>query len=457
MLYFIIYIAFFSLFCSCSNRNLVTSATGKELNEKVPAFPGAMGGGMYTSGGRGGKVIKVTNLNDKGPGSLREAIETKGARTIVFDVSGNIELKSQLVVRNGDLTIAGQSAPGDGICISGHEFRINADNIIIRYMRFRPGDIAGQALDALTGMNNKNVIIDHCSLSWSTDETASLYDNENFTMQWCIISESLNNSVHPKGAHGYGGIWGGKDASFLYNILAHHNSRNPRLQGTRYQSEENREKTELINNIIYNWGNKAVYGGEQGRYNLIANIFIPGPATDDKKEILEIYSPTGLFYLTGNVLANDSGFTNAGWPNVSAQEKNNPTAVAKEPFIFKNQTIIFDTQSAYAKILANAGASFRRDAVDQRIIDDIEGRKYTYGRAGIIDSQKEAGGWPVLRNETPLPDSDGDGIPDEWEKENGLDPHNPADSIMFSLHPHYTNIEIYHNQIITENLIKQKQ
>jgi hypothetical protein len=451
-----LYLAFFTLFSSCSSRNSV-SAAGYALTERVPAFPGAMGGGMYATGGRGGKVIKVTNLNDAGPGSFREAIESEGARTLVFDVSGNIELQSQLIVSHGDLTIAGHSAPGDGICVKNHEFRINADNVIIRYMRFRPGDVAGREYDAMTGMGNRNIIIDHCSLSWSTDETASFYDNINFTMQWCIISESLNNSVHSKGVHGYGGIWGGKDASFLYNILAHHNSRNPRLQGTRYQSEENLEKAELINNIVYNWGNKAIYGGEQGRYNLISNIFIPGPASTNHEEIMEIYEPAGLFYLSGNVFANKNGFQDAGKQNVSLPRKNQKFPASEKPFTFENAVTIYDPESAYLKILAVAGASLRRDAVDLRIIEEIAERKYSYGSAGIIDSQNDVGGWPVLRSDAPLPDSDGDGIPDAWEIEHGLDPHDPSDAVLFTLHPQYTNIEIYHNQIITRTLINQKQ
>jgi hypothetical protein len=418
-------------------------------NVKTLAFPGAIGGGKYTTGGRGGIVIKVTNLNDSGPGSLRDAIKKKGTRTIVFDVSGTINLNSPLHINNNDLTIAGQTAPGDGICIQGHEVRISANNIIIRFLRFRPGDIANVEHDALTGMRNSNIIIDHCSMSWSTDETVSLYDNENFTLQWSIISESLNNSVHSKGAHGYGGIWGGKNASFLFNVLAHHNSRNPRLQGTRYQKEEGREKAELINNIIYNWADKAIYGGENGNYNIINNIFIPGPASPTSKttEIFEPYKPYGLLYLKGNEIWKAS-IDETGWENIKIEKNKQKKHLTKKPYPLANSTSPLCTQLAYNQILSTAGASLSRDEVDKRIIQEITDRTFTFGKAGIIDSQNEVGGWPQLNSLPPQTDSDGDGIPDDWEIENGLNPFDSSDGNLFTINPLYTNFEVYINSLV---------
>jgi hypothetical protein len=437
------------LIIRASNTDVTTS---KDAVDAVPAFPGAMGGGKYTSGGRGGQVLSVTNLNDNGPGSLRKAIETPGARTIIFEVSGTIELERQLLVEYGDLTIAGQTAPGDGICIKGHEFRINADNVIIRFIRFRPGDISGKEYDAITGMRNRNIIIDHCSMSWSTDETVSFYDNENFTLQWCLISESLNNSVHSKGPHGYGGIWGGKNASFIFNILAHHNSRNPRLQGTRYQPAGVSEKVEFINNIVYNWGNKAIYGGENGRYNIINNVFIPGPATSPgaQHEIIEPYMPFGKFFLKGNVFYREGEFSRAGWDHVGVASEFQHNINSVEPFEFVSATSYMEPAHAYDQILARGGASLVRDEVDHRIIREIRKGTYTYGEMGIIDSQNEVGGWPLLRSMEALKDSDGDGIPDEWEIANGLNPGDPADAPKYTLDSNYTNLEIYLNSIVND-------
>jgi hypothetical protein len=406
------------------------------------AFPGAEGFGRYTTGGRGGDVYIVTNLTDSVTkpleGSLRWALNKKGPKTIVFAVSGTIELKRTLNISKGDVTITGQTAPGDGICIKDYNVSVDADNVIIRYLRFRCGNtyITDASQDAIAGHRQKNIIIDHCSMSWSVDETASFYDNENFTMQWCLISESLNNAGHPKGAHGYGGIWGGMGASFHHNLFASHTSRNPRFCGARYHPDT--RETEVVdfrNNVIFNWGTNSSYGGEMGQQNMINNYYKPGPATKKsvRGRIVEPFDSLGRWYLDGNLVEGSKAISCKNWHGgVQGDFAKAPGIKALKPFAFAPVT----TQSAkeaYKLVLKNAGAILpARDAVDTRIINETITGKCTYGdkygaNSGIIDSPASVGGWPELKTYNVTVDTDNDGMPDDWEKANGLDPMNPDD------------------------------
>ena len=439
---------FFLVSFACLAFSFASGQLTQSRKEKV-AFPGAEGFGKYTTGGKGGQVLIVENLNDSGPGSLRSAIEADFPRTIVFNISGNIELKSKIKVEHGDLTIAGQSAPGDGICLKNYNFEIKADNVIIRYMRFRMGDEKRQQDDGLSVTRQKNIIIDHCSISWGTDEVATAYDNEAFTMQWCIISESLNKSIHQKGEHGYGGIWGGKGASFHHNLLAHHKSRLPRFCGARYHQVPANEIVDFRNNVIYNWKSNNAYGGEEGNHNIVNNYYRPGPATSSSKKgrILDPYAPFGRFYVAGNILYGEDAITEDNRLGVVAGDPesylaNSPITVVEIP----DET----AEEAYGRVLDMAGASLIRDLVDARIVLEAKNGTAQYGVRGngIIDSQSQIGGWPVLQTYDVKADADKDGMPDAWEEAKGLNPKDGDDHALLSLDDHYTNIEIYLNELL---------
>jgi hypothetical protein len=440
--------------------------------EDAFAFPGAEGFGMNTTGGRGGKVIFVSNLNDSGSGSLRTAINTAGARYILFKTSGTIQLKSELKINFGDVTIAGQTAPGDGICLRDYPVTINADNVIIRYMRFRMGDAALQEGDALGSRFRKNIIVDHCSMSWSTDETVSIYNNENTTLQWCFITESLRNSVHGKGAHGYGGIWGGKNASFHHNLLAHHDSRNPRLGEYAGSAFALTDLTDLRNNVIYNWGGNSLYGGEAMNVNIVNCYYKSGPVTSkteriasiDKNKIIgtEVYDIWGKFYINGNYVDGSTQSTDDNWNYgvynqfhssygiVSEADKIGMRLV--EPLNIANNVYTHTALVAYYKVLNYSGASLKRDAIDTRIANEVRTKTYTYegsngSTKGIIDTQSDVGGWPVLNSITAPLDTSGDGMPDNWKIEKKL---KIADKNTngHDLSTGYENIEVYINSLV---------
>lgn len=447
------------------------------VNAATPAFPGAEGFGMYTTGGRGGKVYHVTSLADDGKeGTLRYAVGQSGARTIVFDVSGTIELTSRLNISKGDLTIAGQTAPGDGICLKNYETYLGANNVIIRFIRFRLGtdkpDVASdgtvsQDRDATWGRNQKDIILDHCSMSWCTDECASFYGNQNFTMQWCMISESLRGSIHPKGYHGYGGIWGGQGASFHHNLMAHHDSRTPRLCGSRYSNEPDKELVDLRNNVFYNWGNtNSGYAGEGGNYNFVNNYYKSGPATKSsiKYRIFQAWAddgknkqPQGVyghFYVSGNYME-DKG-DNWDWNGFDIENSNNGSMNKSSITSYNEYSVTgVSTQTAkvaYEKVLKYAGASLHRDAADERVVNDAKSRGYTakgsvLGGLGIIDKTSDVGGWPTLKSEAAPKDSDGDGIPDSWESAHGLNPNDASDGNATNAEG-YTNLELYMNSLV---------
>lgn len=524
---------------------MCVNAAEAEVQEAI-SFPGAEGYGRITTGGRGGDVYHVTTLEDgTQEGTFRWACNKSGTRTIVFDVSGTIHLTSELRLKNGNVTIAGQTAPGDGICVAGYPFVISAPNTIIRYMRFRLGNenVDNHEGDGLGGMDGQRIMIDHCSVSWSIDECLSVYGSKNITVQWCIVSQSLVNSGHSKGSHGYGGNWGGSGASYHHNLLAHHGSRAPRL-GPRPGTQTD-ERMDLRNNVMYNWGGEGCYGGEGMNVNIVNNYYKPGPATptggkgkrmakpgirtvdycldkeptanainkalgtslkkgnisgssdgkdnfisfqydgktqkcaiDMESNSFEIDGKTikvtwnnwkkmlhtwGKYHINGNINTKYDDATDDNWTvglynqvdkgtkvdnhNMSAEVSR---AFSPIPFVY---TTTHSAEDAYEKVLEFAGASLYRDANDETMVYDAREGVATSGGKGLINNQDEAicldgtKGWPVL-NPTEAPvDTDGDGMPDEWETENGLDPNDPADGKIKG-DDGYTNLENYLNSLV---------
>ncbi len=490
---------------------LISTPSMAQQVEKTPAFPGAEGFGRYTTGGRGGKVYHVTNLNDNGPGSFRAACEETGSRTIVFDVAGTIHLETPLELKNGNVTIAGQTAPGDGICIADNPFQIQANNVIIRYMRFRLGnkyvtEKNADGWDGLGGMDKENIIVDHCSVSWSIDECLSIYGVRNATVQWCIAAQSLQASGHSKGAHGYGGNWGGSGVTYHHNLLAHHESRVPRL-GPRYTTQRD-ERLDMRNNVFYNWAGLGCYGGEAMNVNIVNNYYKPGPGTEKRdaktiqrriaaigvrtNEYIEKYpdyEPTlhkwGKFYIDGNVNTKYGDVTKDNWTyGVYNQTKNDASVdftytdeVKKQmkldaPIEFVHVTT-HSANDAYARVIKYAGCSKVRDSYDDFIINDTENGLATYTGSGYEDDKGKHDNNPGMINTpednrpadapadwSPWPkltyvpgsvatDTDGDGMPDDYEIDNKLDPKNPDDGAEDSGNG-YTNLEVYLNSLVAD-------
>ncbi len=512
------------LFTAATSLVALSTASAQD---SAPAFPGAEGFARYTTtGGRSSDgsttVYHVTTLEDNSSveGSLRWALKQSGPRTIVFDVSGYIDLTSDLEITS-NTTIAGQTAPSPGITLRYYTVKFTkCDNVICRFIRFRRSQVedVNDGADAAWGRERKNIILDHCSFSWSIDETASFYDNLNFTMQWCNVTESLNNAGHGKSAHGYGGIWGGKGASFHHNFLAHHTNRCPRLNGARYNwdgydtetysNSVQAERVDVRNCVMYNWGTgNGAYGGMGGYHNLINNYYKAGPATKNTKRVFQCSTndsddsdgalPDGLpgrFYINGNYVTAASSPENYDWSGVSQDSGTGVTvksnggstyvdseglygdagetvAIKLDEAIDAGEVTTHSATVAFSKILLYCGASLYRDDVDVRNMDEAENGTTTYtgpttAKAGILDLIND----PEGTEDTDLPsypdlaentrdanyDTDEDGIPDEWETANGLNPNDASDKDAYTLDKEkgfYTNLEVYLNSIV-ESIVK---
>ena len=455
----------------------------------IPAFPGAEGGGAYSFGGRGGKVYVVTNLQDRGPGSFRYACEQGGARIVVFNVAGIIQLKSPIDIRAPYITIAGQTAPGDGVCIAGESVLINTHDVVIRYMRFRRGATeVTRRDDALGGNGVGNIIIDHVSASWGLDENMSMYRHVydrggakqeklptvNITIQNSIFSECLDTYNHA-----FGSTIGGLNSTFMRNLWASNISRNPSIG--MYGDFG------FVNNVVFNWWNRSADGGDhRSLFNFINNYYKPGPVTPKDKPIAyRILKPEagrdaanatkfGKAYVNGNIVEGFPRVTEDNWAGgVQIEDLADAGKMTDEirvhaPMPMAKVSII-DTKDAYDYVLENAGATLPvRDAVDKRVVEQVKTGKIQYkeGRAAIIggkyirrrlpaDSYKlgiithpdQVGGYPEYKGKAYV-DRDNDGMPDEWERKNKLNPSIAADASLDRDKDGYTNIEEYLNSVV---------
>ncbi len=480
---------------------------------KIPAFPGAEGGGMYTFGGRGGKVLTVTNLNDDGPGSFRWACEQGGARIVVFNISGIIRLKSPIYVRAPYITIAGQTAPGMGVIIAGESFQVDTHDVIVRHMRFRRGETqVTYREDSFGGNPVGNIMIDHCSCEWGLDENISFYrhmfdlNDGKPKRKTPTVNVTIQNTISAKALdtwnHAFGSTIGGENTTFMRNLWADNTGRNPSIGWAGVFN--------FINNVVYNWVHRTADGGEfKSMFNFINNYYKPGPLTpkdtpvghriikaESRSEGLFPFKQFGRVYAHGNIMEGYPEITKDNWKGGIQIDDRNPeideTVVAlmrsKEPFNMPYVSIM-DTRGAYQWVLNYAGATIPcRDIVDQRICEEVRtGKVYyvedyekkvkdnPYGdmwglhkrsqneeglfkyrrlpkdsyKDGIITDPRQMGGYPEYGDWKPWKDSDGDGMPDEWEIDNGLNPNDPSDANKDCTGDGYTNIEKYINDIPT--------
>ncbi|MBB4034234.1 hypothetical protein GGR21_000119 [Dysgonomonas hofstadii] len=453
---------------------------GDDISVSALAFPGAEGGGRFTTGGRGGIVYHVTNLKDyaKGetsiPGSLRYGLDITEPRIIVFDVSGTIELKRKLGIVEPNVSIVGQTAPGDGITLKNYQLEIgsNIDNVSIRFIRCRTGDDKDDHEDdGISGRWFKQGIVDHVSSSWCVDECVSFYGVKDFTVQWTIGSESLNESQHEKGAHGYGGMFSGDNASCHHILLAHHGSRVPRISDLSADgpslANDYQGYFDVRNNVYYNWSGsgQGAYGGAYAKFNLVNSYYKAGPATNSKTARILSSDPSARIFAEGNYATADPNVVNDNWTtgiwneffhSVSVTEEEKQAMKMNEPFPFDRVTT-HTPEDAYLRVVEYVGASLRRDAVDKRIIDELKAGTATYTgsistspKPGIIDKVSDTEGYPVLKSLPALADTDGDGIPDIWEDAYGLDKNNASDANTYSLDNlgRYSNLEIYFHNLV---------
>lgn len=461
----------------------------------IPAFPGAEGGGAYSFGGRGGKVYVVTSLEDDGVGSLRWACEQGGARMVVFNVSGIIRLKRPLIIRAPYITIAGQTAPGDGVCVAGESVWINTHDVVIRYMRFRRGETnVGRRDDSIGGNPIGNIMIDHVSASWGLDENMSMYRHMyndstgkiedklptvNITIQNSIFSEALDTWNHA-----FGSTLGGENCTFMRNLWADNAGRNPSIGWFGVFN--------FVNNVVFNWVHRSIDGGDyRAMYNIINNYFKPGPETPKNTAIgHRILKPEsgrsklkyltfGRAYVDGNIMEGNERVTKNNWDG-GVQVEDLPNAGKytdsirwSKPLPMPKLTIL-PTKTAHDYVLANAGATLpKRDAVDARVIEQVRTGKITITpnvklpetqfkhrrlpidsyKNGIITDISQVGGYPEYKG-TPYKDSDNDGMPDAWEIKNGLNPKDADDASKDRNKDGYTNIEEYLNSVVSVKNVK---